>query len=142
MLAGGGGCEFTAAMVRDCAGHCAQFRWRTLGLDRWVADPWPWLCEADLVVAHAGQGAVADIAAAGTPAILIPAARPFGEQHATARAVAAAGPAVTTPRWPATDRWPGLIEQALALDGRQWTRWQVRGAPERAAAVIAAVAGR
>ncbi|MQY27784.1 glycosyltransferase [Nocardia aurantia] len=142
VLSGRGGSEFTAATVRDTAERVPGCRWQTLGLESWTADPWPRLCDADLVVAHAGQGAVADIAAAGKPAVLIPAARPFGEQHATAHAVAAAGLAVTVPHWPPPGRWPALIDRALTLGGEGWARWEVRGAPDRAAATIAAVADR
>ncbi|WP_040741743.1 glycosyltransferase, partial [Nocardia tenerifensis] len=84
VLGGAGGSTFTGAQVRACADRHRDYRWRTAGLDDWVDDPWSRLCAADVVVSHAGQGAVADIAAAAKPAIILPAPRPFDEQAATA----------------------------------------------------------
>ncbi|WP_159926724.1 MULTISPECIES: glycosyltransferase [Nocardia] len=136
VLAGAGGAPFTAAMVRACAQRHRRYRWRTLGSGDWVDDPWPQLCEADVIVSHAGQSAVADIAAAGKPAILIPAERPFGEQHATGRALAAAGMALTLDRRPDLDGWPALVERARALDTDRWRWWHTRGAAARAAAAV------
>ncbi|MEU0872094.1 glycosyltransferase [Nocardia brasiliensis] len=140
VLAGAGGSRFTAATIRECAAQHPQYRWRTAGLGDWVDDLWPLLCDADVVVAHAGQGAVADIAAAAKPAVLIPAERPFGEQHATATALADAGLAVVADAWPAPDRWPALIEAARRTDAGRWREWRTHGAAARAAAVIDRVA--
>ncbi|WP_174184364.1 glycosyltransferase [Nocardia barduliensis] len=136
VLGGAGGAGSTAAMVRACAARHGRYRWRTLGSGDWVDDPWPQLCEADVIVSHAGQGAVADIAAAGKPAILIPADRPFGEQRATARALAAAGMALTLDRRPDLEDWPGLLARARELDTDRWQWWHTRGAAARAAAAI------
>ena len=61
------------------------------GPGTWSADHWQALREHDLVVTHAGQGAVADVATADRPALLLPQDRPFGEQAATAHALARAG---------------------------------------------------
>ncbi|MFI6044740.1 glycosyltransferase [Nocardia sp. NPDC051321] len=140
VLAGAGGSRFTAADVRECAVRHPRYRWRTAGLGDWIDDLWPRLCAADVVIAHAGQGAVADIAAAAKPTVLIPADRPFGEQHATATALADAGLAVTADAWPAVHEWPALIESALHLDARRWREWRTHGAAARAAAVIEQVA--
>ncbi|ANI42793.1 glycosyltransferase [Mycolicibacterium vaccae] len=108
----------------------------------WADDPWPYLCEADVVVSHAGQNSVADIAAARRPAVVIPQPRPFGEQHATASVLDRHGLAVTTARWPAAEDWPGLWRQARATDPDRWRHWQVRGAGARAAAAIESTAVR
>ncbi|WP_378740116.1 glycosyltransferase [Nocardia brasiliensis] len=141
VVSGAGGSSFTAAMIRECAQRHSQYHWRTAGLDDWVDDLWPDLCAADIIVSHAGQGAVADIAAAAKPAVLIPADRPFGEQHATATALAEAGLAVAVDRWPAVDDWPALIETARTLDTDRWRLWGTNGAAARAASVIDRVAG-
>ena len=85
-------------------------------------------------------GAAADIAAAAKPAVLIPADRPFGEQHATATALADADLAVTVGGWPAVHEWPALIDSALRLDAGRWREWHTHGAAARAAAVIDQVA--
>ncbi|MFD6268075.1 glycosyltransferase [Nocardia asteroides] len=142
VLAGGGGSDFTSAAVEDCADRHRRYRWRTAGVTDWIDDPWPLMCEADVIVSHAGQGAVADIAAAAKPAVLVPAARPFGEQHATATALAEAGMAVIAEHLPALDEWPALLDRARHLDHDQWLRWRVDGATTRAAAVIADAAGK
>ncbi|MFC8047684.1 hypothetical protein [Nocardia sp. NPDC057353] len=136
VLAGAGGAEFGAAAVRDLAAAHPELRWRHLGPGAWVDDPWPLLCGAGVVAAHCGQGAVADIAAAGARAVLVPAARPFGEQHATAAALAAAGLAVVAPHWPAPQDWPELLARAADLDPGRWREWHTEGAAARAAAAI------
>lgn len=109
---------------------------------QWAEDPWPHLCRADVVVSHAGQSSVADIAAARRPAVIVPQHRPFNEQHATATMLHRQGLAVTTAQWPSSDDWPALLRRACASDPRHWRQWQVRGAAGRAAAAIEATAVR
>lgn len=107
----------------------------------WVDDPWPYLCASDVVVAAAGQNSVADIAAAGARAIIIPRPRPFGEQEATARVLSDAGlalvPCGADEDPPAPEDWPALLDRAPNAD---WSTWQTDGAADRAAAVIEGVA--
>lgn len=107
----------------------------------WVDDPWPYLCASDVVVAAAGQNSVADIAAAGARAIIIPRPRPFGEQEATARVLSDAGlalvPCGADDDPPAPEDWPALLDRAPNAD---WSTWQTDGAADRAAAVIEGVA--
>ena len=88
----------------------------------WTDNPWPVLTTAAVIVSHCGQNAVADIAAARRPAILIP-------QRATVRRTAEPRPRGAPPdrrarpwcwtpgRSPA--EWPALLEQAEALDGAE-----------------------
>ncbi|MCP2288702.1 glycosyltransferase [Nocardia amikacinitolerans] len=139
VVGGAGGAAFTAGMVRACALRHRQYHWRTIGLGDWVDDPWPELCRADVIVTHAGQGAIADVAAAGKPAVVVPAPRPFDEQLATARTLASAGIALTVDRWPDLEDWPGLLARARELDTGRWRAWQTRGAGVRAAAAIGEV---
>lgn len=120
------------------------WRWQLLGGEGgWLADPWPELCRAEVVVCQTGQNAVADSGAAGARLIAVPQQRPFGEQHATARALIGAGLAVGVPDrrsgWPDPDDWPELLHAARGLRP-DWDRWQLTGAADRAAAVIAGVA--
>lgn len=138
VLSGTGGSDLSIDDIRVCARRHRQFRWQALGVPGgpWVDDPWPQLSGADIVVSHAGQNAVADIAAARRPAIIIAQERPFDEQQATATALADSGLAVSVPQWPAVTAWPQLIETALARGGQRWSRWQTAGAAARAAAVI------
>lgn len=101
----------------------------------WHEDPWGLLCGAAVVVSAGGQNSVADLAAAGARALVVPQERPFAEQHATATALREHGLAVVRERWPSGDVLPAALEQALALKP-DWPRWQVAGAAARAAAVI------
>ncbi|MFC9358436.1 glycosyltransferase [Rhodococcus sp. NPDC057014] len=138
VLSGTGGSSLTMDDIRRCAQQHRGYRWQALGVPGapWTDDPWPQLSSADVVISHAGQNAVADIATARRPAIIIAQERPFDEQQAIAAALAAHGLAVSVPQWPPVTAWPHLIETALALGGGRWPRWQTAGAAARAAAVI------
>jgi hypothetical protein len=67
---GTGGRGSSAADV--AAARLATPGWEWVHLDRahgtWVDDPWPLLCSASVVVSHAGQNLIAEIAAARRPA--------------------------------------------------------------------------
>lgn len=144
VLSGAGGSAVSNADVQAAAAQHHSFQWKGLGLPggTWVPDPWPEICSSDVVVSHAGQNAVADIAVAGKPAILIAQERPFGEQVATAGALSLHNLAVTLKEWPALESWPDLITQAQALDRDGWSKWRTSGAAARAARVIESVARR
>lgn len=147
ILLGRGGHDASADYWREVAGivggrlsgHC-----RLLGLDEWVEDPFEALASAAVVVTAAGQNSIADVAAAGAPAVVLPQRRPFREQEATARILADAGLAVVpeAPGLPEPRAWPELIERALQLGpGEQRRRlWQVDGAALRAAEVLGQLA--
>jgi predicted glycosyltransferase len=92
------------------------------------------------VIAQAGLGCIADIAAAQKPAIIIAQSRPFDEQVATAQTLARAGLAVVIDDWPDLDAWPALITAARAIEPNRWTRWQTAGSAARAAQAVADVA--
>jgi UDP-N-acetylglucosamine:LPS N-acetylglucosamine transferase len=134
--AGGSGLDMTA--VNRCAAMHPQYRWSALGVAGapWVDDPWSALCSADVVISSAGQSSVADIAAAGRPAIIIAEDRPFAEQHAMAWALERGGLAVVRHGWPPLEEWPALIEQARTFDDDRWQRWGTRGSAARAAATM------
>ncbi|MFJ6653282.1 glycosyltransferase [Microbacterium sp. NPDC091313] len=102
-------------------------------------DPWSRLAAASVVVSAAGQNSVADLAAAGARAVVLPQARPFDEQHATAAVLEQRRLAVVAP----PDSWrrlPALVADAAASDP-DWSVWRVSGAAARAGAAIAEVAG-
>ncbi len=77
LVIGGASADF-GQQIDDCALACPGTTWTAIGgaTGHWVKDPWPQLCAADVVVTNAGQGAVADVAAARRRAIVIPAATP------------------------------------------------------------------
>lgn len=141
LLGGRGGTGVTDDDVAAAAA-ATGFRWLNLGgtpKASWSADPWSELSTADVAVAWAGQNSIADLAAAGATAIVIPQDRPFDEQRDTARALDRAGLAVTADAWPTASEWPGLIERAERLR-HDWSLWQVAGAAARAADAIEATA--
>ncbi len=141
-LSGSGGSSLTAADLGRARASTPGWTWDALGpAGRWVPDPWPLLCTAEVVVTHAGQNAVAEVAAARRPAVVVPQDRPFGEQHATGRALTELGlPAVVLDGWPEPGAWPGVLDRAAALDGSDWRRWNDGRGADRAAALLAGVA--
>ena len=163
LVLAGGGAEGRAGLARrvaEAAAATPTARWSVLGAspETWTDDPWPLIRAAEVVVSAAGQNSVADLAAASSRAVVVPQQRPFDEQHATARLLAAHGLAVvpgterapggasddggsatSADAWPAAEAWPGLLERARALSP-DWDVWQVRGAAARAAAAVAEVA--
>lgn len=84
---------------------------------------WDQLQQADVVVTHAGQNAVAEVAAARRPAVVIAQPRPFDEQVATAHWVERRSIAVGRSTWPPAECWPDLLRLALARGGQGWSRW-------------------
>jgi Glycosyltransferase family 28 C-terminal domain len=139
-----GASEHFGASVDECAAACPGTTWTAIGGTNgcWVADPWQQICAADVVVTHAGQGAIADVAAARRRAVVISQPRPYDEQAATAEVLRRHRLATVAQRWPDIRAWPGLISQALASDAERWTRWQVSGAADRAARAIEVTARR
>jgi hypothetical protein len=142
VLAGAGGDGFTSDAV--AAARSATAGWEIVHLGgssgTWVADPREALREADVVVTHAGQNAIADVAAARRPAIIVPQPRPHDEQAATGRVLSAGGwPAIVLAELPGGG-WGELLDAAAALDGMGWRTWNDGRGAERAAAVIARVA--
>ncbi|MGA9874049.1 MAG: glycosyltransferase [Rhodococcus sp. (in: high G+C Gram-positive bacteria)] len=144
VLGGAGGTALTAADIDAAADANPRYVWRAAGVDAqsWVEDVWPLLCSASVVVTHAGQNAIADVAAARVPAVVIPQERPFGEQVATATALGRAGVAVTTERWPTPERWGPLLDAAAERGGNAWDAVRQSGAAARAAAALSSSAGR
>lgn len=122
----------TATLLGD-----AGWRVETAGTgdgDR-IDDVWPMITRARVVVSPAGQNSVADLAAANARAVVVPQERPFDEQEETARVLAAGGWAEVAPSSAEADEVAALVERA-AVRTPDWRGWQVRGAAERAAAVI------
>lgn len=138
VLWGRGGADVTTADVHRAAAATPGWVWDSCGLadGSWVDDPWPLLLEADVVVTHAGQNAVAEVAAARRRSVVVPQARPHHEQVATARALAGAGLAVVEATWPPPERWAAVLGEASALDPSGWARWSDGGGAARAAALL------
>ena len=144
VLQGAGGDAWTESQLARAAEATPCWAWTVLGPApaRWVDDPRSLLCTADVVVTHAGLGALGEVAALRRPAVVIPQERPHDEQHRTGRALAQSGLAVVAAKWPAVADWPVLLERAQRLGGGGWARWSDGAGAERAANAIAAVAAK
>jgi Glycosyltransferase family 28 C-terminal domain len=144
VLGGADGLGAPRGALHECAMAAQGATWTTLGGSSadWSDDPWPQICDADVVVTHAGQSCIADVAAAQRPAVVIPQPRPFDEQLATAHVLRRFRLAVVTQGWPDERAWPALVAQAKASEPQKWRRWEVRGAAARAAEAIEQTARR
>ncbi|CCQ17408.1 putative uncharacterized protein [Rhodococcus sp. AW25M09] len=144
ILGAAGGTSLNRDLVASWSAVDARFEFRALGVagGGWVDDVWPLLCSAALVITHAGQNAVADVAASGVPAIVVPQARPFGEQRATGKALADCSIAEVLDAWPSVAQWCAAADRALDLGGDGWSMLHTDGAPARAAQAIEQAATR
>ncbi|MGB7448048.1 MAG: glycosyltransferase [Ornithinimicrobium sp.] len=126
-----------ASPVEHLGGHG---RWTVVGGGHWVDGMASTLARARVVVSHGGQNAIADIAAAGTPAVVWPQHRPHAEQDHLGAELHRMGLAtvVRGPR-PDLEQWRSAVGRALAQPN-SWPRWHTQGAVERAVAVIQDVA--
>lgn len=137
VLAGSGGTDVTDDRVARAAATTVGWDWTSLSPRHWVADPWPLLQGAAVVVSHCGQNAVAEIAAARRPAVLVPQDRPFGEQRQMARVLRELGlPAIVLDAWPEPERWDRLLKEAADLDPSGWALWNDGHGAERFAALL------
>jgi UDP-N-acetylglucosamine:LPS N-acetylglucosamine transferase len=98
------------------------------------------LTSSAVVVTHAGQNAVADVAVAERPAVIVPQVRPFAEQSRTADALAGHGVAAVRDEWPTPGSIADALDDALAIGASRWADLRTRGAASRAAEVIAGIA--
>jgi len=132
------GTTFAPSLVAAASDATKEWTWTHVGgsSGRWSDDPWRLLRTATVVVTHAGENAVAEVAAARRPAVIIPQTRPHQEQAATARALVQAGcPVTVLRRFPRTG-WPEIVAQTAQRDGEAWVRWNDGDGARRAAAVI------
>lgn len=142
VLGGAGGDGFTRDAIAQAQAQTPEWTWTHVGASagQWHEDPSTLIRDADVVVTHAGQNAIAEVSAARVPTIIVPQDRPFSEQVATAAALDAARlPALIEPSLP-TRRWNEVLDAAARLDGAGWGRWNDGQGAVRAACVIADIA--
>ncbi|GAA2467220.1 glycosyltransferase [Terrabacter carboxydivorans] len=142
LLWGGGGRGTSAAEVAAARAATPGWEWVERGPGSPSPDLWSDLASADVVVTHGGQNSVAEVAAAGRPAVVVAQPRPFDEQVATARAVERLGAAVGVDTWPRAESWPGLLDRAVARGGEGWRRWSTGNGAAVAAARLDALVDR
>lgn len=141
VLLGTGGTDITSEMIDRARAETPAWEWTIMGrhVHRWNADPFETLCDSDVVVTQAGQNAIAEVASARRPAVVIPADRPHGEQRATATALDRGGwPVTVRASWPASG-WHDLLRTTAALDGPAWARWCDGLAAQRFARIVETV---
>ena len=139
VLWGRGGGEWTDDHRHAAGAATPGYLWETAGRDRPV---WESLTAADVVVTHAGQNAVAEVAAARRPAVVVALPRPHGEQEATVAALESGRIAATSVGVPTAAEWPALLYLARRRnpDGQRWRLWSDGHGARRAAAALEAVA--
>lgn len=141
VLWGRGGRPLPDGFLDAAARATPGWTWRQAGTGPDTQVPvWDLLAWSDVVVTHGGQNAVAEVAAARRPAVVIAQPRPHGEQSATVATLRRAGLAIGLDTVPAAARWPDLLTRALDLGGEGWGRWAPPDAARRAADFLRATA--
>ena len=142
VLNGSGGGGPSADELERARAAAPGWEWLVLGgpAGTWVDDPTAALRDADVVVTHAGQNALAEVAAARRPAVVVPQDRPHDEQRTTAGVLARRRLArVVRDPWPDVG-WGARLDRAARLDGEQWSSWCDGRAVHRFVGVVHAVA--
>lgn len=139
-LGGAGGHDLAPEALADllCRARASTptWSWEVAGPGRWHDDVAGLLERSSVVVTHAGQNALAEVAAARRPAVVVPQARPHEEQLTSAAALAAGGwPVTVLPALPESG-WPDLLERTADQDGARWSSWVDGGAAGRFAALL------
>lgn len=135
VVMGSGGATVTAATLHRARKATPGWEWRSAGVTSSLSRPalWRALCRAHVVMTHAGQNAVAEVAAARRPAIVVAQPRPHDEQVDTAQTLHRAGIALGRTSWPAASRLPGLLDVAASQDVERWREWSPGDGALRAA---------
>ncbi|WP_243060656.1 glycosyltransferase [Nocardioides sp. SR21] len=125
VLMGAGGHDVTPEGLSRATASAPEWEWTVLGagLGEWRDDPVEAVRDADVVVTHAGQNAVAEVAALRRPAVLVPQRRPHDEQVVAAGVLAASGMPVRVEDGFPCDGWSERLGLAAALPGAAWSRW-------------------
>lgn len=137
-LFGAGGSDVGSDALQAARQSTPGWVWDTAGGTgtNWADDVWRRLQASDVVITHGGQNALAEVAAARRPALIVPQSRPFDEQVSSSRALDRAGIARACPGWPAAAQWDQLLTAALRRGGSRWSEWSDGRGADRAAEVI------
>lgn len=145
MVGTGGTCLDATAIGR--LARCSALQWTVIGIDgpdqsnlRFlgrVADPWPLLCRAGVVVTSAGHSALCEAAAAGAPTVTVAENRPFDEQHHKVSVLADADAVQPAPPLDEPARWDRVL-RVTASRGPVWRDFADGHGCSRAASQLAA----
>lgn len=136
VLWGGGGTDIGPAELRAARAATPGWRWTLRTPSTPSPDLWTELARASVVVTHGGENAVAEVAAARRPTVVVAQRRPHDEQRATVAALARADLCATAEAWPEPRAWPGLLAGAMARGGDGWARWNPGDGARVAARVL------
>lgn len=141
VLGGAGDEGWDADLLRGAVRSVRDWEWLVCGPPGpWCPDPDRLVRDADVVVTHAGQNALAEVAAARRPAVVVPRPRPHDEQQVAAAALRDGGwPVLVEHDFPSSG-WRERLHRAAALDGADWGTWCDGGAARRFADVLAEAA--
>lgn len=137
---GAGGTDVSLADIEAARVATANWEWVVRTPDDPSPDLWRDLAEADVVITHGGANAIAEVAAARRPAVVVAQERPFDEQRATVCALRRLGCCTALDAWPHARAWPKLLAGTAALDGTAWDQWSRGDGAAQAARVIEHVA--
>jgi predicted glycosyltransferase len=137
---GAGGTDVGEEQIAAARHATPGWEW-TVCRDAGPEELWEALQRASVVVGHAGQNVVSEVAAARRGAVIIAQRRPHEEQHFTVRGLEAAGVGHGLAVWPEAKAWPGLLESAACTDVDRWSRWTDGAGADRCAALIDGLAG-
>jgi hypothetical protein len=135
VVMGSGGARVTAATLDRARSVTPGWEWQSAGVTSSLSRRalWRALCRAHIVITHAGQNAVAEVAAARRPAIVVAQPRPHNEQVDIAHTLQRAGIAMGRTSWPAASELPGLLDVAALQDTERWREWSPGDGALRAA---------
>ncbi|MEO7448329.1 MAG: hypothetical protein ABI336_08650 [Humibacillus sp.] len=119
---GAGGTDVSEEQIDAARRASGEWSW-TVCRDVGADELWHSLQDADVVVGHAGQNVVSEVAAARRASVIIAQTRPHDEQHFTVRGLRSLGIGRALPQWPATQEWPALLDDAARTDTSSWERW-------------------
>ncbi|MFC7490711.1 MULTISPECIES: glycosyltransferase [unclassified Knoellia] len=141
MLTGSEGFD-DPALPDAIASAVPEIDWTVAGGGTWLPNVQQHLAASDIVVTHAGQNAIADVAGLRVPAVVVPQSRPFDEQAHMGEVLRRSGIAHVVQREDVEGAdWAELVRRARADGGESWERWGCQGAAERAASLVEVVAG-
>lgn len=151
VMVGSGGTNITGDAIATAAVATPHWNWYVLGkvspsfkaatnvrLLGQVADVYPYLRHASLVIGNAGHNTVMEVGATRAPFLCLPAQRPFKEQLCKAEVLNQLNLAVVRHDWPQSDDWAAILTQAQQQNKHTWKTLINSTAPQQAIQFIEA----